>query len=283
MRATKFAIILCITAYCQLPTANLFSQSIERSVISSFGLSYSGTGLQNSCTIGESIIFTGEADVLITTQGFQQPSTEDDLCIGGYTETINANACSSYQWNDQAYTESGTFTLELLTADGCDSIITLNLTIASLTSEVVANGNTLFAIQDNATYSWIDCATELLVGTEQSFSPAENGLYQVQISQEGCNAVSECIEVIIDDISENTLSPELKIYPNPTRDFVYLEIPNWNGVMDLKIIDVAGKEIMQQQLFSATTLLSLHHLAAGVYVVALNSDGKLLRQVLIKE
>lgn len=279
----KFTTSLFLTACCILTTVSSFSQSIERSVISSFGFSYSGTTLQNTCTVGEVITFAGEADALITTQGFQQPSTEDDLCIGGYNETINANACSSYQWNEQTYTESGTYTLELLTAEGCDSIITLNLTIDALNSEVVANGDTLTATQDNAVYSWIDCATEQVVGTEQSFLPTANGLYQVQISQQGCDAISECIEVIIDAISEMIFSSKLKIYPNPTLDYIYLEITGVDGAMDLKIVDVAGKEVFCQQLVSATTLLQLDHLAAGAYVVVVHASDKLLRQALIKE
>jgi trimeric autotransporter adhesin len=43
--------------------------------------------------------------------------------------TINDNACDSYVLNSQTYTASGTYTQTLTNAAGCDSIITLNLTI----------------------------------------------------------------------------------------------------------------------------------------------------------
>jgi len=45
--------------------------------------------------------------------------------------TLNASACQSYTLNGQTYTSSGTYQQVLYNAAGCDSIITLNLTILS--------------------------------------------------------------------------------------------------------------------------------------------------------
>lgn len=45
------------------------------------------------------------------------------------TSTTNTTACSSYLWNGQTYSQSGTYTFTTANSLGCDSTATLNLTI----------------------------------------------------------------------------------------------------------------------------------------------------------
>ena len=56
--------------------------------------------------------------------------------------TLNETACDSYTWNDSilgntTYTESGAYTKTYDAANGCDSIVTLNLTINNSTDSTV--------------------------------------------------------------------------------------------------------------------------------------------------
>ena len=46
--------------------------------------------------------------------------------------TENISSCEDYLWNGITYTNSGTYKDTLLTSNGCDSIITLNLTIIAV-------------------------------------------------------------------------------------------------------------------------------------------------------
>ncbi|MBL7943659.1 MAG: hypothetical protein JNM00_12880 [Flavobacteriales bacterium] len=63
----------------------IHAQSIERSVISSYGFSYSGASLQADCTVGETITATGSGGGLIITQGFQQPFIPAvNSCLGDF-------------------------------------------------------------------------------------------------------------------------------------------------------------------------------------------------------
>ena len=45
------------------------------------------------------------------------------------SSTQNVSAIDSFTWNGQVYTQSGTYTQTLLNAEGCDSTVTLNLTL----------------------------------------------------------------------------------------------------------------------------------------------------------
>ena len=64
------------------------------------------------------------------------------------TGTDNQTSCNSYDWNGTVYTSSGSYTQTLQTTAGCDSVVTLTLTINSKTGT------------DNQTscdsYTWID-------------------------------------------------------------------------------------------------------------------------------
>lgn len=52
--------------------------------------------------------------------------------------TINATACSSYLLNGKTYTNSGTYTQTLTNSTGCDSIITLTLTLQNTVTDINA-------------------------------------------------------------------------------------------------------------------------------------------------
>lgn len=70
-----------------------------------------------------------------------------DAFIALYSEcsqqTVNAEAigCGEYNWNGTYYTESGLYTQTLISSTGCDSIVNLDLMIASATS----SSQTVFA------------------------------------------------------------------------------------------------------------------------------------------
>jgi len=51
-----------------------------------------------------------------------------------FQSTVNEAACNSYTWNGQTITASGTYIDTLIAANGCDSIVTLNLIIGNTNS-----------------------------------------------------------------------------------------------------------------------------------------------------
>lgn len=67
------------------------------------------------------------------------------------TRSINLDQCDSYTWTDgtgMTYTESGEYTFDTNTVDGCDSTVTLTLTINHNSSE------TLAAVEACDSYDW---------------------------------------------------------------------------------------------------------------------------------
>ena len=122
-----------------------------------------------------------------------------DLTINNSTfGTDIITACDSATWIDgntyNASTNIPTFTLT--NAAGCDSIVTLNLTISPIDISVVQNPFTIVAMESGATYQWLDCnnGNAVISGeTNQTYIPASSGNYAVVVSKNGCTDTSICV------------------------------------------------------------------------------------------
>jgi hypothetical protein len=71
--------------------------------------------------------------------------------------TIQQTACDSYTWNGQTYFQSGTYTHLESSQQGCDSTVTLSLTINSAPSNVqvgLNQGTFTVTAQNASTYTW---------------------------------------------------------------------------------------------------------------------------------
>lgn len=80
-----------------------------------------------------------------------------------------------------------------------------------------------------------------------------------------------CGEVGIDEPA----SGEFAMYPNPTTGELFLRLPaGTTGLIDLRVIDVAGREV-HHEAFNATTVehFDMHSLQSGNYTVLLTAPG----------
>lgn len=132
-------------------------------------------------------------------------------------------ACDSYTWIDgNTYTASNkTATYTLTNAAGCDSVVTLNLTIDSVSDvSTTLNGVAITANNNFASYVWMDCDNNFspIPGeTNTSFSATKNGNYAVQLSENDCVDTSACLAITTVGITENSFADYFDVYPNPTN------------------------------------------------------------------
>lgn len=132
-----------------------------------------------------------------------------DLTILNATAGVDViTACESYTWIDgNNYTTSNNIATYTLTNEvGCDSVVTLDLTIGSLPDiSVSQNGEILTANQSGATYQWLDCNdsnASINGATDQSYTPTASGNYAVHISLNNCSDTSSCYLVDVNGIKE---------------------------------------------------------------------------------
>ncbi len=202
------------------------------------------------------------------------------------TETIARTACYSYvsPSNKYTYTKSDTYYDTIPNANGCDSIITINLTINAADVSVTNSSPTLTANATGATYQWLDCDnnfTEINNATNQSFLATSNGNYAVEVTQNGCVDTSLCINVSNANILENTFGNKLKVFPNPTKDVVTIELGNQYNEVVVIVRNALGQEVMRTS-FNNTNAFKLNIPGVpGLYMLELHApEHKALLRVL---
>lgn len=197
------------------------------------------------------------------------------------TETVTA--CGSYVFDGVTYTsDNNTATKTLTNASGCDSIITLDLTILTVDISTTTSGNTLTAGATGATYQWIDCSDNSLIAgeTDASFVATVSGDYAVIVNDGNCTDTSACINVTLTSvINLNTDERTYQVYPNPTTDNVI--ISNYHsGINHVAVMDLTGKIVLSfKPRAEQIDLSTLHN---GVYLIQISVDDRTVTQKLIK-
>ena len=188
-------------------------------------------------------------------------------------------ACDAYTWIDgNTYTtnnQSATYTL--INQTGCDSTITLDLTISTVdTSVLLVNQTNLVALQAGAAYQWIDCNNgnePLIEETNQVFIGLENGSYAVEISYNGCIGVSSCYDISTIGIEEHSQMKKVEVYPNPSSDEVFFSIEGAHAI-NIELIDLQGKVLQHHKDIVNQDKISLSGLAPGSYFLnVLNKEN----------
>ena len=83
----------------------------------------------------------------------------------------------------------------------------------------------------------------------------------------------------INSVSQNET---IKIYPNPSSDFINLDLSNSDTkVLSIKISTIQGQIISEQIITNLIEHISVANLSKGIYVLQLNSDKGILTQKII--
>lgn len=215
---------------------------------------------------------------------------ELNLTVNPTVETsVAAAICEgdSYVFGGQALTDPGTYMAVFQTLAGCDSTVTVTLTVNTVNTGVVAQGNTLIAQAANASYQWVNCANnQLIVGaTGNTYTPAQTGNYAVVVTQNGCTATSTCVFIQIVSTKEVIASSDWSIQPNPASQVTHLvfESPLTEELW-MEIHDLSGRSLYQKQLpvgAEAAEIL-LNELPTGVLFVRLSNQDAVSVKRLIK-
>lgn len=168
--------------------------------------------------------------------------------------------------------------------NGCDSSsIETNISVTMVDETISLTDLTLTSnVSFGALYQWIDCDNNMssIIGeTSQSFTVTANGNYALAITQSGCPDTSACVN--IDFVSLDEMNSNIAFYPNPTKDFVTMEM---NGDLignEYVVIDMTGKILLIGTIQSAKEVIDLSEFNSGLYFVTISETG--LRQRIVKE
>lgn len=230
---------------------------------------YSSNIFQVSLTVTDTIAGTDSTIVIPV-----------DASLLQTTSTISETACYSYTAPDgQVYTSSGVKTAIISNAAGCDSIITINLTINTVDVSVTQNEVLLTANATGAEYQWLDCNNEYSIingETNQSFTATQNGSYAVQINQNDCIDTSACYSVTGLGILENTFCHNIIVYPNPTDGIVKIDLGETVSEFTARITDLNGR-LLKQYDYKNKQIFELDlNVLPGIYLLKLQTANGII-------
>lgn len=208
--------------------------------------------------------------------------------LTSYAHHIDTTICSNQYitFNGDQYSTAGIYIANLTTIAGCDSIVTLNLFISEMNTEVAITDTTLFVIQDGATYQWIDCENGYLPiegETAQFFQPSLMGNYAVIINNNNCIDTSACFQVGPLSIA-NPMSQIIQLYPNPADATIHLKMQNILTESNIAIYNSLGQLVyaLNNPTQSVITI-PIANWKPGCYVVQFTASNYSTSATFIKE
>ncbi len=183
-----------------------------------------------------------------------------------------ATACGSYlSPSGQQWTTSGVYVDTITNLAGCDSVVTIALTVIDLDTTLTVDGLQLTANATGVDYQWIDCNSGLPVdgADQQSYLPANAGNYAVELSVAGCTAQSACVFV------GSTAVPD----PQQRRPLAWIAADGSLMVRDVAaatpvhLLDAQGRCVFTTTSPGPYTRLPLPALPTGCYLLQLPGHG----------
>jgi hypothetical protein len=180
----------------------------------------------------------------------------------------------SYQWNTGATTQSidvsaeGTYSVTITDAKGCQT-----------TSSIVINVLDVRCGNNNDKVMVCHNGTAICVASSSVQAHLDHG-----DKLGACNSgVSASKEVISLKTEKSAATYSVTFYPNPVSDNLNIKVSKLEAGATVRILNLAGLEVISQSLTKALQTVSVAGLPQGIYVVQIKNGAEISVQKIIKE
>ncbi|HRF76711.1 MAG TPA: T9SS type A sorting domain-containing protein, partial [Chitinophagales bacterium] len=153
---------------------------------------------------------------------------------------------------------------------------------------ISAAGPTTFCVGGNVTlnvspvagcsYQWYKDALPIPGATATNYLATTAGIYKCRVTKiaTGCFKTSAgitvsvpCKEGLPDDAAgEVTTDKQILVYPNPTDEIVFIELPENTNAL-ITIYNNLGQQVQQQTCYNEMAEIVVEHFPAGIYFIEL--------------
>ncbi|NOQ74041.1 MAG: T9SS type A sorting domain-containing protein [Crocinitomix sp.] len=194
-------------------------------------------------------------------------------------DTLVVEQCDSYTSSSGTnYSETGIYSETLESVCNCDSLVTIDVTIAPIDNGVTQVGPELTSDEDHieATYQWVNCETDYSVisgETDQVFLAEEDGEYAVIITVGTCIDTSSCYTIYGLGIDSSLLKMNAQAFPNPTSGAFNIQLGKTYQTIDITVRNIAGEIISQSTHNAVRTIPMEIEQAKGIYFLEIKTDS----------
>lgn len=256
--------------------------SIEGETGGSFSASPMGLSIEESSGLID-IESSEIGGYTITYDYGEDSSVSFDLMISDFSESTDViMACNSFVWIDgNTYTEDNnmaSYVIEEGAFNGCDSIVSLDLTVEIMDITVTQNTDSLTANLETASYQWLDCDQnyQMIDGaTDRYYKATEIGNYAVEITSGTCVDTSDCIAVTTIGIEEVAFGSQFHVYPNPTVGKIIVDLFVEQKTIDYKVLSINGQILKEGQLKNIDQIeLDIEQQSGFYFLELINDEGQ---------
>ncbi len=197
-------------------------------------------------------------------------------CSVQSVDTITS--CLPITWIDGVTYNSSNNTANhhLLSSEGCDSLVNLNLNITDLSNINLSANGTLISINSNSgSYKWLDCNfnyNAIPNANSSTYYGEPGGSYAVEITENGCVDTTACISIANIGLTESKFTALFKIYPNPNNGAFKIQLSEPIEQLNVRMTSILGQELYKAT-YSNTDEVNLNiDQPIGVYLIEI-SDG----------
>jgi len=198
--------------------------------------------------------------------------------------------------NYGGYNVAGKYYSTETSVSGCDSIVELNLTVNLLPQLFIGNDTTLFLnesliLSPNGefnTYFWnTNETTKSITIKANDVGIGEHYYFLKVIDINGCEN-SDTIKIRVDENNSvhNIEKNNIKVYPNPIRDYIDIVFDNsYDSSSVFEIYNISGIKVYESIIDSNTgsKKINFKDFPVGVYMLNFKSKGSIEKIKIVKE
>ncbi|MFO7722749.1 MAG: hypothetical protein R6V49_05945 [Bacteroidales bacterium] len=178
---------------------------------------------------------------------------------------------------------TGTYSFQLLTQKGCDSLITLHLYVEPADASFVLSGDSAVAMSPGQWYQWCECSSVLKPvpgATNQVFKPSLPGFYTLIARTEVCSDTAECQYFTMTGMDVPASLKSLKAYPVPAKEKLSIQGIPESEHYTAEICALSGKILLTASVDYYSPSLDIRQLPAGPYLLRLTDRDRNLVNIL---
>ena len=190
---------------------------------------------------------------------------------------VYAETCDTFSWNGQTYSVSGDYPMTFVNALGCDSIVTLHLTVLQRPDVVVTASSTDLHYPESAVLTVYGAADSYLWSTGETTEqievcPTVPTLYSVTGYMFDSPCVSsDSIWIFTEGVGVADYARPAVCYPNPARDILYVVGAPCDQLL---LYDMNGQLCRSWKGRREEWRVPVRHLSSGTYVLVGVADGQ---------